>query len=480
MSISMPKRAPSRAPDPAGSSGTGSPFRALMLRLHFYAGILVAPFILIATISGGLYAAAPTIEQFVYRDYLRVESGGDPIPVAEQIASAQRERPDLALAAVRPAPAPGDSTKVLFTDPTLGDGKHLAVFVDPGTGATLGEAAVYGRDALPLRTWISQLHRDLHLGEPGRLYSELAASWLWVIALGGIYLWVGRYLRARRSNSSAARLLTPDLNAKGRRRTLSWHGVVGLWIGVGLLFLSATGLTWSTYAGENVGAMREALRWTTPTLTTSLSSATPSDGDNHSSHGSDAGESFSEVDDRTGVAGIDSILAIAQHHGLDGAVEVRFPATTDTAYTVTEVRTPWVFGTDSIAVDGQTGTVTDTLRFADWPLAAKLTSWGIALHMGLLFGLANQLALLALAVALTTVIVRGYLMWWRRRPTRGSQWSVGRPPPRGSIRRLPAWRVAAGVAVAVAVGWFVPLLGVSLLGFVLIDAMIGAYQRSRA
>lgn len=34
--------------------------------------------------------------------------------------------------------------------------------------------------SLPLRTTIDRLHRDLLLGEPGRLYSELAASWLGV------------------------------------------------------------------------------------------------------------------------------------------------------------------------------------------------------------------------------------------------------------------------------------------------------------
>ncbi len=29
----------------------------------------------------------------------------------------------------------------------------------------------------------------LLLGDSGRLYSELAASWMWVAALGGIALW---------------------------------------------------------------------------------------------------------------------------------------------------------------------------------------------------------------------------------------------------------------------------------------------------
>src|SRR3546814_3422111 len=42
--------------------------RPLILRLHFYAGILIGPFILIAALSGGLYAMAPTIEKFVYSD----------------------------------------------------------------------------------------------------------------------------------------------------------------------------------------------------------------------------------------------------------------------------------------------------------------------------------------------------------------------------------------------------------------------------
>jgi hypothetical protein len=30
-----------------------------------------------------------------------------------------------------------------------------------------------------------------------------------------------------------------------------------------------------------------------------------------------------------------------------------------------------------VAVDPNTGTVVDVLRFADWPIAAKLARWGI-------------------------------------------------------------------------------------------------------
>ncbi|WP_405811654.1 PepSY domain-containing protein [Streptomyces sp. NBC_01520] len=77
--------------------------------------------------------------------------------------------------------------------PGVGTGHTLAVFVDPYTGEARGDLEQYGSTgALPLRTWIDELHHDLHLGRPGRLYSELAASRLRVVAAGGLVLWFGR------------------------------------------------------------------------------------------------------------------------------------------------------------------------------------------------------------------------------------------------------------------------------------------------
>lgn len=438
------------------SASQPSAITALLRRLHFYAGVFVGPFLLIAAVSGGLYAIAPSIEQFVYRDYLHVDSAGEPRPVAEQISSAQAVRPDLTVTAVRPAGEPGATTRVLFDDPSLGESERRAVFVDPATAQPVGDLAVYGSSgSLPVRTWIDQLHRNLHLGEPGRLYSELAASWLWLIALAGVCLWVAR------RRTPGARLFTVDRTAQGRTRTLNWHGAVGVWIAVGLLFLSATGLTWSRYAGDHITELRAALSWTTPAVSTGIDVPGPA---HHGSHSAAAG--VPRVDE------VDRVLRSAREAGVGGSVEVSIPAEPSEALTVSQIREPWVMSNNAVAVDGATGQVTDASWFADWPLAAKLAAWGIQLHMGLLFGLVNQLALVALALALVTVIARGYLMWWRRRPT-----SAGRPPARGALRGSPPPAVAGLVAAAVAIGWFIPLLGLSLLGFVLVDAAVGIAQR---
>lgn len=449
---------------------TSASYRRFFLRLHFYAGVLIGPFLLVATVTGGLYAMAPTIEQVVHGDQLRSDSTGELRPLAEQIRSAQRLQPDLAVTAVRPATEPTETTRVLFDDPTLGhSSERRAVFIDPVTATSRGELIVYGNSgALPVRTWIDRLHRDLHLGDPGRLYSELAASWLWLIALAGLVLWVSRFRRMKRRGDSRASLLSVDRSSRGRARTLNWHGAVGIWIAVGLLFLSATGLTWSMYAGANITDMRAALGWTTPAVSTTLvdppASASPEIGE-------------PRVED------VDRVLAAARSAGIDGKVEISIPADQDTAFTVNETRQAWVLSNNAVAVDGATGQITDVSWFADWPLAAKLSAWGIQLHMGLLFGLANQLVLLLLAVCLATVIVRGYLLWWRRRPTHRAG-PASRPPgfsrhDTGVIRDLPVGGVVVIVAAAAVIGWFLPLFGLSLLAFLTVDVLLGLRRQRR-
>jgi hypothetical protein len=47
--------------------------------------------------------------------------------------------------------------------------------------------------AAPLQTTLDDLHRNLLLGDGvGCVYSELAASWLWVLVVGRLALWIGK------------------------------------------------------------------------------------------------------------------------------------------------------------------------------------------------------------------------------------------------------------------------------------------------
>ncbi|MFL1378472.1 PepSY-associated TM helix domain-containing protein [Nocardiopsis protaetiae] len=450
----------------AARGGAWAAVRPLLLRLHFYAGVLVAPFIAVAALTGLIYVWTPQIEQVVYADLLTVEAGAGTVPLAEQVAAAAAARPDATVVAVRPAAEPGDSTRVLAEVEGLAQSHRLAVFVDPHTGEVLGETTSYGGSgSLPVRSWLAGLHKDLHLGEVGRFYSELAATWIWVVALGGTALWIGRRRRAR----AVRRVLVPDTAATGRARTLSWHGAVGVWALAGVLLLAATGLTWSRFAGENIGELRQAWGWTSP----SLSTPAPSDHGGHGGHEDHGGHTGHGVD-------ADAVLAAARDAGLAGPVEVTLPVQEGAAYTVRGTQDRWPAHKDAVAVDAATGEVVEELRFADHPLPAKLTSWGIAFHMGLLFGVVNQVLLTVIALAVLGLVVWGYRMWWLRRPARAGAWAVGRPVVRGAWWALPWWGKAAVAAIALAVGWLLPLFAVSLAAFVLVDVALAARARRRA
>lgn len=442
---------------------------AMLRRLHFFAGVLIGPFILIAAVSGALYAIAPQIERVLYVHELTAGSTLAPLPLADQIEAAEAYAGVGSPVAVRPAPDAGDTTRVLFADPALGESQTRAVFVDPGTAEIRGDLTAYGTSgSLPVRTWISDLHRSLHLGDVGRWYSELAASWLGIVASAGLALWILRFRKSRRARRDMVR---PNRAHRGYRRAFGWHASLGIWVVLGALFLAATGITWSTFAGANVSHLRTAVGEGTPALTTTLDGAA-SEGGEHAHHGG-------VVSAPTGAANpatFDAVLAIAQRINVNtGQVEIRPPSEPGTAWVVQEIQRSFPTEVDAVAIDGSTMQVTDRVDFADFPVLAKLSRWGVDLHMGTMFGLVNQLVLFALALAIAAMVVLGYVMWWKRRPTRG----FGAAPSRGALRSAPWWGITAVFGVAVVIGLFLPLVGYTLAAFVVLDAVLG-WRTARA
>jgi uncharacterized iron-regulated membrane protein len=142
---------------------------------------------------------------------------------------------------------------------------------------------------------------------------------------------------------------------------------------------------------------------------------------------------------------------------------------------VRQIQRSWPEKQDSVAIDPATGKVTDTLRFADYPVLAKLTRWGIDGHTGTLFGIVNQLALAALALGLILMILWGYRMWWQR----GRASAFGRPVPRGAWQHVPPQILVPFAAVVAVLGYFVPLLGIPLAAFLATDTVLSEIAHRR-
>lgn len=436
-------------------------FLQLMRRLHFTIGLFIGPFIFVAALTGTLYVLTPQLENRLYAQQLTTHAPGPSEPLSRQIEAAlEYVGSDAQIAAVRPAPGTTDTTRVMFRFADSAPSETRAVFIDPKTLAVRGDLTVYGTSGiLPLRTTLDYLHRSLLLGDIGRNYSELAASWLWVAALGGLLLWAVQRTPRRSANraSRTQRML--------KMRT--WHSLLGLALLAGLLFFSTTGLTWSRWAGDNINALRTHYGWLTPAVNTRLDgSMPPMMMDEHAEH---HGHMMHHAPDAPlSPAQFDGVLAAARASGIDAAkLEIRPSYQADKAWIVGEIDRRWPTQVDSVAVDPHTYRVTDKVEFAQFGLLAKLTRWGVDAHMGILFGVANQLVLAFFGLALCVLIVLGYRLWWLRRPAQPRHhpadtlfWAWQRMSL--SLRFLLA-------VVLVVLGFSLPLMGISLLLFLLLD-----------
>ncbi|WP_405393113.1 PepSY-associated TM helix domain-containing protein [Streptomyces sp. NBC_01102] len=239
-------------------------------------------------------------------------------------------------------------------------------------------------------------------------------------------------------------------------RCTAWHGRV--WAALGLFMLSATGLTWSTYAGASISDLRTALGQTTATV------------------GEHAEHSGAGARRPTGprVWGRTPCWRPPAPRGCRTRVEIVPPADASSAYVVRQIRRSRPEKQDAVAIDPASGQDADVQRWADYPVLAKLSRWGVDVHTGSLFGLANQIVLAALTLAL---IVLGYRMWWQR----GLGSSFGRPLPRGAWQHVPPYVLVPPMAAIAVLGYLVPLLRIPPAAFLLVDVVWGEveYRRGR-
>ncbi|WP_455915944.1 PepSY-associated TM helix domain-containing protein [Pantoea agglomerans] len=483
-----------------------SPLLPLLRRLHFYIGLFIGPFIFVAAFTGALYVMTPQLENALYSHQLFTDSRGPERSLADQVRVAESFiGPQAKITALRPAPAAGETTRVMFTTPD-GGSATTAVFVDPQTLEVRGMLNVYGTSGvLPLRTWLDYLHQNLLLGDVGRNYSELAASWLWVASLGGLLLWA--------TSRAPGRIKKGRSRGQSLLRSRYWHSTLGVALLLGLIFFSATGLTWSRWAGDNISSMRAHFGWLTPAVNTALrpnaeaaddsmpGMTMPADAhadhampgmdmpaDAHADHAMPGMNMPADEHAEHKQSGIpmpdnpaasvsispeqfDAVVHTARAAGISaGKIEIRPTTRADKAWTVSEIDRRWPTQVDSVSVDPRSYALLDKVEFAQFGLLAKLTRWGVDAHMGVLFGLPNQLILAAFALGLCVMIVMGYRLWWLRRPAAGQG-----PHPAETLiyhwRQLSLSGRFAVSVVTVALALSLPLMGISLLVMLVIDAI---------
>jgi uncharacterized iron-regulated membrane protein len=478
-------------------------------RLHFWVGLLAAPALVLLACSGLVILYTQPLNDWLNRDLYVVAAGPDTVPLDDQVAVAEQNvAQDYILDAVTPPGAVDQSTRVDFLPPDAlelpaGEANLTQVFVDPYSGRYLGQRS----ELSGLVGWANQLHRLFgndgpqvhlpslgHLIAPsaypdstigvgvGNLWMELTAGWILVLLASGIYLWWPRAIEATKP------LLKIRWHKGGRIRWRDLHALTGVVIAIILICYVLSGLTWSRYWGENWRAVSSTIAPSTEVDAPS-SPATMGDHDRLGRRiawaATDdpvyASATDVSVPARLSFADIDRI-AKTEHMVPGYAI---FPPsdvmdngeTLYGSYTVVNAWPQKLSEQRTLYLDQFTGhTITNSTAAQDGALS-RVTSFGIAMHMGNQFGLLTRIAATIACLGVLVSALTGLLMWWTRRPSGSS----GLPGQAGAGTRAatPRRAVIAVCAAAAVLGLLFPVFGVSLLVVLGLEAVLARRNRTR-
>ncbi|MFU0837835.1 MAG: hypothetical protein ACFWUJ_04785 [Pseudomonas fragi] len=210
-------------------------FYNLAWRWHFYAGLFVAPFMILLALTGIIYLFKPQLDPLLYDHLLTVTPAHHGLSADEQLSRVQTAYPQGHISQYLPPINRERSGQFVLSSA----GRELNVFINPYTGQILGE-----QDAkLNLQAVARALHGELMIGTLGDRLVELAAGWGVVLVVSGLFLWWPR-------GQSAAGILWPRLNRRGRVLWRDLHVVTGFWGAALLLFMLISGMTWTGFWGK--------------------------------------------------------------------------------------------------------------------------------------------------------------------------------------------------------------------------------------
>lgn len=415
---------------------------ARIWRWHFFAGLLVVPFILWQGVTGVAYLWHEEIADALWPQLRLVEPRGSMVPLDRQLAAARAANANADAMPVRVLRAADRSRSTQFVF-SHGNGLSRPTFVDPYSGRLLG--------SVPARTWLPGLTRSLHGGWPlGRVGSwllELGACWCIVMVLSGLYLWWPRAARGM------AGVLYPRLRHGARVFWRDLHAVVGIGFSAVLLAFLITALPWTDFWGGQV--LKPLQRWS--------GQIAPDIRGNGAHHppGAHAGHSAR-------APALQRMVDLAASEGLRGDLQI------DLARDGGPVTVAMKSGRAAnervlrVAPDGER--VIARIGWHDYPAIPRLVATGVDLHEGTFLGRANRIANTVVVGALFWLVVTGAIGWYRRRPSEGG---LSAPPPQAGL--LPRWLMAVAIALCVAM----PLLGISVVLLWLVDGALGALGRWR-
>ncbi|WP_020591999.1 PepSY-associated TM helix domain-containing protein [Kiloniella laminariae] len=437
---------------PVASQAYSGLYKAVW-RWHFYAGLLVLPFMISLAVTGALYLFDDELDSILYRAQLQVEQGGrEAISHTDLVAAAVLAVPEGKSFSYSPPASENSSAKVGVKN---SEGERLFVYVNPYDAEILG---VVPREGHIMRM-VQKIHSLAYFGEVANYVIEIVACWAIMLTITGVYLWWPR--------GQAGGVVTVRGTPKKRMFWRDIHAVLGLFTAGFITFLAMTGLPWSVWWGAETNRLAaESGLGYPPNLWDEVPSSTVPSKDAMGQISWSLENApmplSTAVEGAAAAIGLDAAVKIFDGHSITPGYSIDLPSDAEGVYSAS-IFPDQLDNQRMIHLDQYSGEALIDLRYEDYGPVAKAMEWGINVHMGQEFGLVNQLVLLVVCLSIIMMAVSGAVMWWKRRPAG----SLGVP-------RVPAdYRLAKGVLfIALALCLIFPLMGASLIVALIIDFVV--------
>lgn len=207
-------------------------FRSVLFWSHLVTGVLVALVVLIMSVTGVLLTYEK--QMLAWADARAVQvpappAGAQPLPLEplmERVARAESGTPTTITWRA------GDNTPV-----RVAYGREKAVYVDPYTGAVLGEGATgmraFFRTVTEWHRWLGQTGDGR---DRGKMITGAANLGFLFLVLSGFYLWWPRNW----TREAFRNVTTFRGGLRARARDFNWHNVIGFWSFVPLAVVVAS------------------------------------------------------------------------------------------------------------------------------------------------------------------------------------------------------------------------------------------------
>ncbi|HEY1708595.1 MAG TPA: PepSY domain-containing protein [Rhizomicrobium sp.] len=428
-------------------------YYGLFWRWHFFAALIVIPFVLWQSTTGTLYLwseawmdyahpalrfvaqsphdVAPSVQIAAALATVAHAPGSNaPMPMAGMNMGTAAMPSGMAMDMNMPRVSSGPpvvgllmpedrsrSTTVLMASP---GGLSYPVFVDPHTARVLGSL-------MPSQWppgWSRSLHGGWPIGKPGSWLLELGDCWAIVMILTGFYLWWPR-------NRPFPEILWPRFHRGARIALRDLHSSVAVLFSAIFLFFLISALPWTSFWGGEVLSRVEA----------AIGQASPA-------AFSTGGASVGQVSQS--LPALDQAVREARSRGVRGTLDIRLSPWNQAGWWLTNVHT--LASDHTIQTAPGNGKIVSDVTNAELPAIPRFVALGIHVHQGD-FGPLNLLLNTAFALSLVWLTVTGAASWWLRRP----HGRLAAPP-----RTLTPWprTLWIGAALMCAV---LPIFGLSVL-----------------